>query len=174
MNFRFLLTAAAGLLCAACSEYNQFPIATVGHVDLPRYAGRWYVVGAVGDPAKPRFTSSTQDYVVSSDQQTVDLGVNWQTSANGESGARVFHANVTDPGTNSQWEVPNWFEHFPQYEIMDLDPDGYRWVAVGTRSRTSGWILSRHPRLSDAQYAKAAQVFANQGYDVSRLMRVGQ
>src|SRR3569623_1110628 len=37
MNFRFLLAAAAGLLCAACSEYTQFPIATVGHVALPRY-----------------------------------------------------------------------------------------------------------------------------------------
>lgn len=173
MSFRPLLAAVAGLLCAACSEYNQFPIATVGHVDMPRYAGRWYVVGAIDNPARPRFTSSAQDYIVSPDQRTVDLGVSWQASANGEGGTRVFHATVTDPGTNAQWEIPDWFNHFPQYEIMDLEPDGYQWAAVGTRSRQSGWILARHPHLPEAQYQKAVQVFANQGYDTSRLVRVG-
>jgi apolipoprotein D and lipocalin family protein len=52
--------------------------------------------------------------------------------------------------------------------VIGLDHD-YRWALMGTPSRRRLWLISRSPRLAQADYDRALAIAAGQGYDAARV-----
>ncbi len=52
--------------------------------------------------------------------------------------------------------------------IIGLDHD-YRWALMGTPSRRRLWLISRSPRLAQAEYDRAMAIAAAHGYDAGRV-----
>jgi apolipoprotein D and lipocalin family protein len=52
--------------------------------------------------------------------------------------------------------------------LIGLDHD-YRWALMGTPSRRRLWLISRSPRLAQAEYDRAMAIAAAQGYDVAHV-----
>jgi apolipoprotein D and lipocalin family protein len=52
--------------------------------------------------------------------------------------------------------------------VIGLDHD-YRWALMGRPSRRRLWLISRSPRLAQAEYDRAMAIAAAQGYDAARI-----
>lgn len=170
---KLFLAALVSLLCVSCAQYSQLPLNTVGHVDLPAYMGRWYVVACMDNKVERKFVRPTETYALRPDGVTIDTFFTTDSGENGEQKSYHFLGKVYDPGTNAQWDMHLFPLVAPRYEIIGIGP-GYRWAVVGNQSRKFGWILSRRRYLSEADYAKATRIMAYEHYDTSKLIRLPQ
>ncbi|MFN7137610.1 MAG: lipocalin family protein, partial [Thermomonas sp.] len=78
------------------------------------------------------------------------------------------------PGTNgAEWGMQFIWPIKAEYVIVYLDAD-YQQTIVGRSKRDYVWLMSRTPKMSDADYNKATARIAALGYDLSKLRRVPQ
>jgi apolipoprotein D and lipocalin family protein len=167
-----LLLLAAGLSACATSARKP-PLASVRHVDLPRYMGDWRVIANVPYFAEKGCVDSIESYALRPDGKIA----NWFRFRKGGFDApqqRVdFVAEVVNQQTNAEWRV-----HFAPlisaaYVVVELDPD-YRWVAVGHPSRRYGWIMARRPALPARTYQHILKRLEKHGYDPKAFVKVPQ
>jgi apolipoprotein D and lipocalin family protein len=174
-NTARLVVLVVALMGSSCAwNLKEPPNATVGYVDLPRYMGKWYMVASMDNQVERHFVNPTQTYALRGDNQTVDFTFACsQDTAGAPPQDHHLTAIVLDRGASTQWNLNHWTFYHPDYEIIGLDPD-YRWAAVGTPSHKYGWILSRRPHLSEADYQSALEVFHRQNYEAERMIRMPQ
>jgi apolipoprotein D and lipocalin family protein len=125
------------------------PLPTVAHVDLQRYAGRWFEVARLPLYWERTCASDvTATYTLRPDG-TVDV-LNRCRKADGATTESHGRAK-TEPGdlSNSKLKVTFFWPFYGDYWILDLDPE-YRWALVGTPNRKNLWVLSRTPKLDDS------------------------
>jgi apolipoprotein D and lipocalin family protein len=173
MNPMRRLCAAAWLLAlAACTTPPEGPVpATVGSVDIQRYAGTWYEIARYEnrfqDGSGRRCEATTATYTPSPDGTVAVVNRCRDDGANGlprvaEGWARPANAE------NSKLRVTFFWPFFGDYWVIGLDPD-YRWAVVGSPGRDYLWILSRTPVLEQPDYGRALDAARSQGFDVMRL-----
>jgi apolipoprotein D and lipocalin family protein len=166
-----ILLAAVGYL-AGCSDARP-PLRTVAHVDLPRYAGTWYVIANIPYWLENGKVATADRYAMRPD----GLMDNTYVFRRGDFSApeEEWHgvAWVVDAQTNAEWRVRFVWPLSATYLVIDLDPE-YRWAVVGHPSRNYFWILSRERTLSPAIYTGILERAAAQGYDTSRVALVPQ
>lgn len=150
------------------------PVRTVERLDLPRYMGDWYVIANIPYFAEKNCLDSLERYVLRKDgkidntffcrKKSLDAPLKQKASALGW---------VHDKRTNAEWRVRFFGLISTKYLVLGLDDD-YQWSAVGHPSRKYGWVLARSKALPDESYRAALKVFAQQGYDTSRFVKVPQ
>ncbi len=153
------------------------PVTPVPHVDLARYAGRWYEVARFPN----RFQAScvgetTADYTVLRNGQI--RVVNSCATASGGRAQAEGRARLAQPGgRTSTLKVrfaPAWLSFLPivwgDYWILDLTDD-YGAALVGSPDRKYLWILARTPVLDEPTYQRMVATAAAQGFDVARLVK---
>lgn len=161
-----------GLLAACAGTDGRPPPATVGQVDLTRYAGSWYEIA--------RFPTSFQD---SPSRRCEDVTATYTPRPDGTvqvvnrcrnalEGGREIVAEATarpaSPG-NDRLRVTFFWPFAGDYWVIGLDPD-YRWAVVGAPGRDYLWVLSRTPAMRAGDYMAARDVGRRQGFDVRRLV----
>jgi apolipoprotein D and lipocalin family protein len=82
-------------------------------------------------------------------------------------------ATVIDKKTNAEWAVQFLWPFKAPYLVIDLSPD-YRHTVIGHPSRNLVWIMSRQRSMSEVDYNAILQRLSEQGYDISRIVRVPQ
>lgn len=150
------------------------PPVPVPHVDLERYAGRWYEIARVPN----RFQDQCARDVVAEYQIDEDGRIRVINSCAEEDGkmsrARGV-AKIVDQETNARLKVsfvsflgirPFWGD----YWILGLG-DQYEYAVIGTPDRKYGWILARRPDPDPETLEAAWRVVEEQGYDVTRFVR---
>lgn len=150
------------------------PVKPVAHVDLERYAGRWYEQARFPMYFQRKCASDTQaEYAILPDGR-VSVSNSCKTKA-GETIESEGIARKVD-GSTSTLEVrfaPAFLSFLPvvwgDYWIIGLDPD-YRWAVVGAPNRKYLWILSREKALSAEDLEQAKRVASEQGFDLSKLV----
>lgn len=159
------------LLAPALAQAGATAPAVVPHVDIKRYAGRWYEVARM-----PMFFqrhcagNTTAEYTP---LPSGELKVLNQCDADNSMDPLVAEgrARVEDTATNAKLRVT--FAHFfggwrylfgGDYWVIDLDP-AYQWAVVGHPSHRYGWILSRRPGLPLETLRKITERLEVQGYD---------
>jgi apolipoprotein D and lipocalin family protein len=168
-----LVSCLLGLtVLAGCSDDDQPPLPLAQHVDLQRYAGRWYIIanipyfaerGKVGSYFDVSFPDGGVKDVYYGRDGTLDAPLNSFT----------MNGYVVPDTGNARWrESPLW-PIYLSYLILWVDPD-YRYALVGYPGRGYGWVLSRSPTMDDATYHAMLQRFAADGYDTARFQRVPQ
>lgn len=166
------------MLLAACAttEDATAPPATVGRVDLSRYAGTWYEVArfptSFQDGPNRRCEDVTATYTPRPDG-TLEVVNRCRDAANGgiEREARGV-ARSASPG-NDRLRVSFFWPFFGDYWVIALDPE-YRWAVVGAPGRDYLWILSRTPAMPAGAYSVAIAEARRQGFQTRRLVPTPQ
>ncbi|MFD5867633.1 lipocalin family protein [Corynebacterium sp. NPDC060344] len=140
----------------------------VDSVDPERYAGKWYQVAAIPQVFNLQcINDTTAEYAVV-DDSTLSVR-NSCGDVFGGTSVVEGQARVTDPETNASLRVA--FNDIPgqnpdgptNYRVTYL-ADDYSLAIVGDPARRSGFVLSRTPALSDADWAMVAEVIEERGY----------
>jgi apolipoprotein D and lipocalin family protein len=170
--------AAVGVVVArALAESKESDLKTVGHVDLGRYAGRWYEVARLPLYWENKCAGDvTATYTLAPDGMVGVL--NECRKADGSMTASKGTARVAvKDGSNSRLKVTFLWPGFPfgwgDYWILDLDPE-YRWALVGTPNRKYLWVLSRASSLEQDVLDRLVEEARGLGFDVSKLIHTRQ
>jgi apolipoprotein D and lipocalin family protein len=166
----FPFVSAFLLGCAS----TKTPIHTVGHVDLPRYMGDWYIISEIPNLAEKSCFDSVESYALRPDggidnwfscrKKSFEAPMKRVTSAK---------AKVADPNTNATWHLRFYKILSIDYVVLDLDPN-YQWVVVGHPSHRYAWIMARANSLPDSLYDSILSRTQAQGYDPQLFVKVPQ
>lgn len=166
------LISAAALLAACAHAPVGPPLRTVEHVDLQRYAGRWYEIATIPMSFQKGCVGVTADYTIREDGDVDVVNTCRKETLDGPVKVATAKAWSVDP-SNARLEVRFFWPFTGDYWIIDLDPD-YRWAVVGHPSREYLWILSRTPRMDDGVYEGILSRLRAQSYDLAKLVKTPQ
>lgn len=146
------------------------PPEVVTHVDLVRYAGRWYEIASFPQRFQKGCTDTRADYRLRDDGKIEVLNSCFR---NGKMDRAKGRAWVADRNTNAKLKVSFFWPFRGDYWIIALGKD-YEYAVVSAPSRKYLWILSREPRMDEARYSLIVQQLRDRGFDVGRLRRTEQ
>lgn len=170
MNILKTLLLLAGLVVVAhLSLAADAPLKTVDHVDLRRYAGKWYEIARYPN----RFqrdcdTDTTADYVLRDDGRV--RVVNACRKKGGAIKTARGTAKVLDKTSNSKLKVTFFWPFYGDYWIIGLSKN-YDYALIGDPDRKYLWILSRTPNMDESTYRQVLEQIRCAGYDPARLQR---
>jgi apolipoprotein D and lipocalin family protein len=170
---RCLLLPLLILLTHCAAPMKQAPLTTVPHVDLPRYAGDWYVFAHIPYSLEKGKVGTLDRYVLRPDGKMDNIFLFRRGSLSAPLEQWKGVAWVHNHETNAEWRVQFIWPFRLPYLIIDLDPD-YQWSVVGYPNRKLAWVLSRKPVLDEATYQAILKRMAAQGYNPAHLAKVPQ
>jgi apolipoprotein D and lipocalin family protein len=165
--------AMAALVLAAGAVSAAEPLATVGDVDLARYAGQWHEVAKYPNRFQAQCVSDTTATYALRDDGNVAV-VNRCRTRDGYDrvdgvarrvDGRTDRLQVSFLPAVLRWLPIGWGD----YWVIELAPD-YRYAVVGEPSRQYLWVLSRTPALSPEDRRNIEARLAAHGYDATRLV----
>lgn len=153
------------------------PLATVEHVDLDRYLGKWYEIASIPQYFQRQCVRDvTAEYALKNGAISV---INRCTTASGEVSEAEGQARIVDTFSNAKLEVTfvklfGWRYLFGgDYWVIDLAPD-YRYAVVGHPSRKYAWVLAKSPQVSSQDLASIEERLKVNGYDTCGLLTTSQ
>jgi len=173
---RSLVASVLPLLLAAllmgCAEAST-PIKPVEHVDLPRYMGRWYVIGIIPTWMERGNHNPVETYQLDRDGNVCT----WYRYRPDRFDApvKLLHSTgLVVPGTgNAEWKVRFFGLFKAQYKVGWLAPD-YGQVLIVRDARDYLWYMARTPTVTDTDWQAMLERARAMGYDPSRIQRVPQ
>ena len=162
-----LLTALSG--CAS----GPAPLPTVGHVDLERFMGDWYVIANIPTAIEKGAHNAVESYRLDDDGT---IATTFTFNDGGFDGPRkAYHPRgfVRDRQTNATWGMQFVWPVKAEYLIVYLD-QGYQTTVIGRSKRDYVWIMAREPRMAEDEYRAIIGLLEEMGYDVSRIQKVPQ
>uniref|UniRef100_Q47EV3 Outer membrane lipoprotein Blc n=1 Tax=Dechloromonas aromatica (strain RCB) TaxID=159087 RepID=Q47EV3_DECAR len=160
----------AGLLAfallAPTARAEMPAVQSVGQIDLARYIGKWYEIGAfpmffqrqcIGD--------TTAEYSLKADGE---IAVDNRCRTESGFDQAIGRAWVPETAKNAELKVSFFWPFRSDYWVIALD-DSYRWAVVGNPNRKYLWLLSRTPRLPQAEIERALNSAKAQGYDLNQF-----
>jgi apolipoprotein D and lipocalin family protein len=173
------LAVLALLLLGACAAPPPAgpPVQTVASVDLQRYLGTWYEIARLPnsfqDGGSRRCVETTATYALRPDGQVGVTNRCVDAGAGNAEAVATARAYAVEGSGNARLRVTFFWPFYGDYWVIGLDPE-YRWAVVGTPSRNFLWVLSRTPRMTEADHAAALGIAAAQGFDTARLQPTPQ
>jgi apolipoprotein D and lipocalin family protein len=158
---------------AACGSLPHAPLATVAHVDIPRFMGDWYVIAAIPTFIERDAYNAVETYRLAADGSIETTFTFRAGSFDGQ--ARTYRPRgfVLDRASNAVWGMRFVWPFLADFRIVDLSPD-YSLTLIGRERRDYAWLMARTPEIPEADYEHAVARLTEQGYDASRLRRVPQ
>lgn len=165
------LTLACTLLASSVHAAAAAPLPTVAAVDLARYGGTWFEIARLPNRFQRQCVADTQaSYRL--DGERVEV-VNRCRTASGEVDVAKGHAKVLEGSANAKLRVTFFWPFYGDYWVLDLDPD-YRHVLIGEPRRRYAWVLSREPKMDEAQLQRLLDKAASLGFDKTAFQRTPQ
>ena len=168
----FSMLAFLGLSGCATTA-SKPPLKTVDHVDLGRFMGDWYVIGTIPWVVEKNNVGTMDIYQMRPDGR---IAITYAFHKKELSAPRQeMHAvgTILDKTSHARWGVQFLWPFQAPYLVIDLAPD-YSTTIIGYPSRDLIWIMARTPTLSETTYQSLLQKAADQGYDISLIVKVPQ
>ena len=168
-----LLLACAVLLTANACASDLPPIQPVGHVDLPRFMGDWYVIATIPSYLEKHACNAVETYTLKPDGK-IATTFHYRKGAFDKPLKSIRSTAFVSPGTgNAVWGVQLIWPIKAQYIVAYLNAD-YSQVIVARDARDYVWVMARTPEVSPADYdALLARVQA-MGYALDKIRKVPQ
>ncbi|RTQ46778.1 hypothetical protein EJV47_20605 [Hymenobacter gummosus] len=166
-------TLATGAAVYALTRKRYPELRTVPHVDLHRYAGRWYEIARLPQRFEKDCTHVTAEYRPLADGRIEVHNTCHKDSVYGPAETVRGLARVVDAKTNAKLKVQFQWPFEGDYWILALDED-YRFALVGTPDRKGLWILSREPQLSHPTRQNLTELARQNGFAVEKLIYTQQ
>jgi apolipoprotein D and lipocalin family protein len=80
---------------------------------------------------------------------------------------------VRDEKSNAVWGMQFFWPFKAEYRIIFLNED-YSTTVIGRTKRDYVWIMARQPAISDEEYDFILNFLQEQGYDISKVLKVPQ
>ena len=161
--FLFATIALFGL--CGCAQKAPLPLATVEHVDIDRYAGKWIEIARYENRFEKGCFGATATY--QRENETLNV-LNQCYAQTGELLDKASGRAYTTDTSNAKLKVTFFWPFYGDYHIIML-ADDYRFSVVGEPSRKYLWILSRTNHLSEADKTSILQQLPQYGYEPSKL-----
>jgi apolipoprotein D and lipocalin family protein len=146
----------------------------VEHVDLVRYAGKWYEIASFPQHFQRGCVATTATYTQREDGRIDVLNECRDGSFDGELRQAHGVAWIPHPSEiNTKLKVQFFWPFRGDYWIIELDSN-YEYSVIGHPSREYLWILSRTPTMSPDRYARILERIEEHGYVLERLDRTPQ
>jgi apolipoprotein D and lipocalin family protein len=170
-----VLAALLALMLAACGAAAQRPeaLALAPAVDAQKLGGQWYVVAHV-PYAEERDQPDSSIELRPREDGGYDEIYRYFDSGLMQSVARQRARYEAVAGSNNtRWiERSRALDSHMELGVLYVDP-AYRYAVVGEAQRRLGWIYARDPGVDAGTYASLVARLDQQGYDTSRLHRLG-
>ena len=172
VSFWVVAILAGGMVTKSLASTNG-ELPTVPHVDLKRYAGKWYEIARYPNRFQKDCAGDTSATYTLRPDGTVEV-VNECRTKEGKTKRAVGTAKVTDRASNSKLKVTFFWPFYGDYWIIDLG-ENYEYAVVGHPGRNYLWILSRTPFMDDALYNRILErLQKEQAYDTTKLIKTVQ
>jgi apolipoprotein D and lipocalin family protein len=174
LSLRIALACAPLLATAGgCSAATPPAMPTVASVDLPRFMGRWYVIGNIPTRIEREAHNAVETYTLAPDG-TIDT-VFTMRKGFFDGPLKTYNPKgfVLDRDSNALWGMQFIWPIKADYRIIFLSPD-YSTTVIGRQKRDYAWIMARTPQIPQAGYEELLRFLASQGYDTSRVRLVPQ
>lgn len=176
MNFRsksfFCIIPLLGLL-SGCATASRAPIATVPHVDLPRFMGDWHVIAHIPTFIERQAHHAVESYTLAPDGTIATTFTFRQGGPDGPMKRYTPRGFVRDPESNATWGMQFIWPIKAEFLIAYLDED-YTQTIIARSARDYVWIMARTPEIPQADYDQHVERLRAWGYDVGQLRRVPQ
>jgi len=172
MRLKFILsTILLPLSITACGSYP--PIRTEQQVDIPRFMGDWFVIANIPTFIEEGAHNAVESYSLNEDGTIATTFSFREGSFSGEKSVYTPTGYILDTQSNAVWGMQFIWPIKSDYRIVYLN-DNYTLTIIGRLKRDYVWIMSRSPKISEAEYQKLVRIVAQQGYDTTKLQRVPQ
>lgn len=159
--------------CMSKAVNDAATVPSVPRVDLPRYMGPWFIIGAIGLGLEKGAHNAVETYTLNPDGTIATV---FQFRKDGFDGAletKVTRAWIVEGSDNAEWKVRTFWPLKQQYRIAHLEPD-FSSAIVARDRRDYVWILSRTPRIDQARYLAYLRKIEAMGYDLEKFSRYPQ
>jgi apolipoprotein D and lipocalin family protein len=170
--FVFLAGSLLGAQHSSAQATSTSPLTAVDNVDLRRYAGKWYEIARYPNRFQRNCQSDTTAIYTLRGDGKVQV-VNACREKNGKITTARGTAKVVDKKTNAKLKVTFFWPFYGDYWVIGLSPD-YQYAIVGEPSRKYLWILSRTPRMEEAEYQEVLRLVETLGYQPGTLQKTNQ
>jgi apolipoprotein D and lipocalin family protein len=149
------------------------PMKTVGHVELERFMGDWYVIAAIPTFLERNAFDAVESYRLLANGRIATTFTFREGGFDGEK--KVYHPTgfVRDRDSNAVWGMQFIWPIKADYRVVYLD-ENYTRTVIGREKRDYVWIMARTPRIPDKDYAMLTRFVADLGYDIDKLRKVPQ
>lgn len=156
--------------CATRNTNKQATVPIVQNVDLQRYMGPWFVVGAIGLGLEKGAHNAVETYTLNPDGSIATVFQFRKDRFDGEVETKVTKAWVEKGTGNAEWRVRTIWPLKHQYLISHLEPD-YSAAIIARERRDYVWILARDPKMNEPQFTAYVKKIQAMGYDMSKFSR---
>ena len=175
-----LLAALALVACAhpppegftIPDDEDEPPLHSVSHVDLTRYAGRWYLIANIPYFAERGNVGVYVEYSMRDDGTLAD-DYTARDSFDEEPFTKHGSIEIANPMTHAEGRITFLPPIWQDYAVVFLDKD-YRYSVIAHPTRNYCWIFAREPRMPDDVYEAALEALKDNGFDLDRIFKVPQ
>jgi len=167
---RSFVCAALGFVLVGCS--SREPLQTVGHVDIERFMGDWYVIANIPTSIEKGAHNAIESYRLDDDGSIATTFTFYEGSFKGELKTYEPRGFVSEE-SNAVWGMQFIWPIKADYRIIYLDED-YTVTVIGRNKRDYLWIMARQPAIPAAEYAQIVSMLRSVGYDTDEIQQVPQ
>jgi apolipoprotein D and lipocalin family protein len=158
----------AALLAQGCT--SPPPIATVEHVDLERFMGRWYVLASIPTFLERGAHNAVETYTREPDGTIATTFSFRRDSFDGPLVEYHPRGYVSDESA-AVWGMQFVWPIKAEYRIVYLAPD-YSQTVIGRSARDYVWLMARTPAIAAADYERFLALLGELGYAAAEVKRV--
>jgi apolipoprotein D and lipocalin family protein len=173
MHCRLFLAAIAALTLSGCGSVPRPAVPLVGHVDLERFMGDWYVIACIPTYIERDAWNAVESYRLDKDGTIATTFTFRKGGFDGPEKRYTPRGFVADRASNAVWGMQFVWPIKADYRIAHL-ADDYGQTVIAREARDYVWIMARSPSISETDYARLTGFIASMGYDTTRLRKVPQ
>ncbi len=153
------------MFLSACTTQS---LSTVSHVDLAKYAGKWYEIASYPQWFQKGCTCTTAEYTPTDKGYVIVENRCNKDSINGKQSYIKGKAFVVEGSSNAKLNVQFFWPFKGKYWIIDLAED-YSYAVIGHPNRKYLWILSRTPVMDEGIYKQIIARIKQKGFDITKI-----
>lgn len=146
------------------------PLETVPHVDLEKYAGKWYEIATYPQKFQKGCHCTTAEYTLHEKGYVVVENQCNKDSVDGKLSYIKGKAFVEKGSGNAKLKVQFFWPFKGDYWIIDL-ADDYSYAVVSNPTKKYLWILCRASTMENAVYQQIIERLESKGFDLSKLQK---
>jgi lipocalin len=158
--------------CKTQNKEDMIDKTTVQSLDIQRYLGTWYEIARFQHSFEKDLVGCTATYTLKGNGKIEVLNQGNYKTLDGELKVARGKAKITDqPG---KLRVAFFLFFYADYNVLELDQEGYQWALIGSSSPGYLWILARKPVIPDELYQEILEKARKRGYDLTKIFKVPQ
>ena len=171
--FKIFLILVLGIsACKTQNYHDMIDKTSVRNLDIQRYLGTWYEIGRYQHSFEKDLVGVTATYTLRENGKIEVLNQGYYKELDGKLKVANGKAKLTNqPG---KLRVSFFLFFYADYNVLELDKEGYQWALIGSSTPNYLWILARTPSISDELYLEIARKAEKRGYDLQKIYKVPQ